>query len=105
MSNLDSATDDSLDELMKTIEDLRQRTETVSRRIEALTENEWLEIGMKNGWISYPFCIEHDATPQTDSEETLCDRDVDWCASVVRLGSPDEWEQDAKLMLSILEQE
>jgi len=50
-----------------------------------LTADEWLEIGLKNGWCTDIVCYTHDSVEMTDEEIHEFDEDLDACIPIVRL--------------------
>jgi hypothetical protein len=46
--------------------------------------DEWLEIGMKAGWVSPPVCETHDGTPMSITEEAEYLDGSDPCIFVMR---------------------
>lgn len=53
---------------------------------------EWLRVGIENGFCTEPICQTHDVVPMHETEERAWDEGSDPCCLVVRLGSYDEWE-------------
>jgi hypothetical protein len=58
-----------------------------------MTFDEWLRYGIENGFCSDQFCNTHDGAPMHESEERLWDEGYDPCMHVVRLGTPEDWDQ------------
>jgi hypothetical protein len=58
------------------------------------TFDEWLDEGIRLGYCSEQFCETHSAAPMTDKEEQAWTEGTDVCIHLVRLGSPDDWDQD-----------
>jgi len=52
---------------------------------DVLDFNEWIEFGVKQGWISEPTCYYHDSLPMTDIEYEEVDEGGDPCINVVRI--------------------
>lgn len=50
-----------------------------------MTFDEWLSLGVENGWCSEPVCCMHDAVPSTDEESAELDEGYDPCLTVVRI--------------------
>jgi len=46
---------------------------------------DWLEVGMKAGWISKPVCATHDGIPATEAEDNEWMEGFDPCQHIVRL--------------------
>ena len=47
---------------------------------------EWIEIGIKNNWITKPFCSTHDGDPyMTEEEEKEWEEGGDPCCHVLKL--------------------
>jgi hypothetical protein len=62
---------------------------------EPMTFDEWLKYGVDNGFCSEQRCDTHEGIPMTETETELFENGNDPCVHVVRLGTPDRWEQDA----------
>lgn len=46
----------------------------------------WLEQGIKNGWVTTPFCNTHDVDPgMTEEEQEDWDSGLDPCQHVLRI--------------------
>jgi hypothetical protein len=50
-----------------------------------VTPGEWLELGVREGWVSEPACATHDGVPTNDEEDGLLEEGFDPCLPVVRL--------------------
>jgi hypothetical protein len=50
-----------------------------------LTFDEWLEIGMKEGYCSSPVCNTHDGLPSSEEEDAEWEDGGDPCVPAVRL--------------------
>ncbi len=50
---------------------------------------DWLLLGMNNGWISRPVCSTHDGLPTTHEEDTEWEDGGDPCIYAVRLFADD----------------
>ena len=50
-----------------------------------MTQHEWLEMGVANGWCSRDFCYTHDSPEMTDAENAEWDDGYDPCIHCVRL--------------------
>jgi hypothetical protein len=61
----------------------------------SLNFDDWLAYGVANGFCSEQVCEIHQGTPMTETEVELFDEGCDPCQHVVRLGTPEEWEEDA----------
>jgi hypothetical protein len=47
---------------------------------------EWLQVGLKEGWISEPFCHTHDGDPyMTEEDEKQWEEGGDPCCHVLKL--------------------
>jgi hypothetical protein len=47
---------------------------------------EWLEIGIKNGWVSESFCYTHDGDPyMTEEEQQEWEEGGDPCSPVLKI--------------------
>lgn len=46
---------------------------------------DWLEIGVKNKWVSEPYCDTHDGGPLTDKEAQELDEGSDPCMVAMRV--------------------
>lgn len=57
--------------------------------VHPLTFEEWLDAGIKNGWITEPFCYTHDLPSMTEDEVKAFDEDYDPCIYAVRLVEDD----------------
>lgn len=55
------------------------------KKMTNLTADEWLEIGLKNGWCTDVVCYTHDSVEMTDEEIHEFDEDLDACIPIVRL--------------------
>lgn len=58
---------------------------------------EWLKYGIENKFCSPQFCEVHDGAPLSETEIEICetgDYDV-LCLPMVRLGTLEDWENDA----------
>jgi hypothetical protein len=51
---------------------------------------DWLILGMSNGWISKPVCSTHDGLPTTHEEDNEWEEGGDPCIYAVRLFADDE---------------
>lgn len=58
-----------------------------------LSYYDWLEAGLRNGFISPPVCAIHDGLPTTEEEDTEFDKGHDPCVFVIR---PYESEEQKK---------
>lgn len=47
--------------------------------------NEWLDIGLKNKWVSDPYCDTHDGGPFTEEEWADLDEGNDPCRVCIRI--------------------
>jgi hypothetical protein len=48
--------------------------------------DEWLMVGISNGWVTEPFCYTHDGDPyMTEEEEKEWEDGGDPCAPVIKL--------------------
>lgn len=56
---------------------------------------DWLAYGIKNGFCSNQACETHEGHPMTELEMAWWDEGLDLCAFVVRLGTPEDWDNDA----------
>jgi hypothetical protein len=50
-----------------------------------MTLNEWLNIGIDNGWCSMPVCATHDGLPGTIEENSEWEEGGDPCQVAVRI--------------------
>jgi hypothetical protein len=55
-----------------------------------MTQDEWLEKGIEEGWCSPPVCETHDGAPMTFDEESEFADGYDPCVPIVRLWAPDD---------------
>ena len=54
---------------------------------------QWLEIGVRNGFVSPPVCYTHDGVPTTLTEDTEFEEGSDPCLHIMRCyESPDQKE-------------
>jgi hypothetical protein len=60
-----------------------------------MTFEEWLAYGQKHEFISPVYCLTHDLIPMSETEDMLWEEGMDLCASGVRLGNIEEWEEQA----------
>lgn len=51
---------------------------------------DWLDIGLKNKWISKPVCFTHDGIPSTDAEDAEWENGYDPCMHGLRLWDDDD---------------
>ena len=51
--------------------------------------HEWIDVGIRAGWISAPVCSMHDGLPLALDEEAEIDEGYDPCLPAVRLWGPD----------------
>lgn len=51
----------------------------------ALTQDDWLQLGVKKGWCSEPVCATHAGLPSTEEEMASWDAGGDPCEYAVRL--------------------
>jgi len=63
--------------------------------------DEWIQYGIDKGFCSEQYCDVHDGPPFSMSEAIVWDDGGDPCVHVVRLGSVEDWEQDAKAWLDV----
>lgn len=56
------------------------------------TLEEWLAYGHARGFCTEQYCSRHAGDPLSPSEEN--DDNGDFCVHVVRLGTPERWEED-----------
>jgi len=61
-----------------------------------MTFDEWLEYGITHGFCSDQFCSTHEGEPTTELEQELWAQGIDPCVYVLRLGTPKDWNEDAK---------
>jgi len=61
-----------------------------------MTFEQWLQVGVENGFCSESFCNTHDGSPTGEKEERLWEEGYDPCVHMVRLGNLAIWEQDAQ---------
>ena len=47
--------------------------------------DDWLEIGLKNGWMTPPLCYTHDGIPTTPDEDQAFEDGDDICIHIMRL--------------------
>ena len=52
----------------------------------------WVRYGVKHGLCSEQFCMTHDASPMSESEDAAWEEGWDPCCHVVRLGTVDDWQ-------------
>jgi hypothetical protein len=50
-----------------------------------MTIEEWLDLGIENGWCSKPVCNTHDGLPSSAAEDEAWDQGYDPCVPAVRL--------------------
>jgi hypothetical protein len=55
-----------------------------------MVPNDWLEIGIVNGWVGPPVCLTHDGAPTTASEDEEFDEGGEPCVFMLRLFDDDE---------------
>lgn len=56
------------------------------------TFEKWLALGIEKGWCSREYCETHDGVPMTEYEADQFDEGYDPCLHIVRLGSPQFWD-------------
>ena len=56
--------------------------------------DEWITVGIQQGFCSEQFCMTHAGPILTDKELEAWDEGIDPCHHVVRLGSPVDWDND-----------
>ena len=66
-----------------------------------MTFDEWLKYGVDNQFCSEQFCDTHDGPSLSESEDVLFSNGNDPCIHVVRLGTEEEWETEAKAQLEL----
>ena len=54
-----------------------------------MTHEEWLRLGLANGWCGPAVCYTHDGIPMSEAEESEF-VDYDFCIHIVRLYEDDE---------------
>ncbi len=54
--------------------------------------DEWYQEGVERGYCTHVVCLSHDWVPMLDEEQDMEMDDL--CISVVRLGSPKDWQRD-----------
>lgn len=47
--------------------------------------HDWLDIGVKNGWVSEPYCDTHDGGPFSEEEMSDFDEGIDSCRIAMRV--------------------
>ena len=47
--------------------------------------NEWLKLGVKNGWCGAPVCYTHDGLPTSESEDAEFEEGSDPCIHIIRM--------------------
>jgi hypothetical protein len=55
------------------------------KKINEITHDEWLEIGINNKWCTDIVCYTHDSVEMTDDEVDEFDEGLDPCISIIRL--------------------
>jgi len=50
-----------------------------------MSYEEWIELGMKEGWCGPPVCSTHDGVPMSENEEVDFDDGGDPCIHIVRM--------------------
>ena len=60
-----------------------------------MTFDEWIQLGVVEGWVSMPVCQTHDGVPQTPEEEAAWEDGWDPCVPVVRLWGPTSESSDS----------
>ena len=61
-----------------------------------MTFDEWIVIGMNNGWCGVPLCEMHDGLPYTKEEMEELDAGHDPCIHVIRLFNSPEDKAEAE---------
>lgn len=49
-----------------------------------ITQAQWLELGIKQGWCSPPVCAQHDGWPTTEAEDLEMEEGFDPCIHIIR---------------------
>ena len=57
-----------------------------------MTFDEWLAVGVEQGWVSLPVCQTHEGSPMTNEEMELWE-DSDPCIHILRIWSDDTREE------------
>lgn len=57
-----------------------------------MTQDEWLKLGIEQGWCSETYCSTHGLMPQTEEEELAWDDEEDPCEHSVRVWSEEQQE-------------
>lgn len=61
-----------------------------------MTQDEWIDLGVEQGWCSQPVCATHDGVPNTFDEDAEWDEGGDPCQHVVRL-----WNDEHRAALGV----
>lgn len=67
----------------------------------SMTFEEWLAYGVANGYCSEQVCDTHAGYPVVDLEHQLFEDGIDPCIHVVRLGTQEQWEENAQAMADL----
>jgi len=57
-----------------------------------MTFEEWLKLGVDEGYCTPQFCLTHAGQPMTNNEEAQWELGDDPCCHMVRLGTPADWD-------------
>jgi hypothetical protein len=68
----------------------------MDRLAQPMTFDEWIVIGMEQGWCSPPLCETHDGLPYTKDEMEELDAGHDPCIHVIRLFDSPEAKAEAE---------
>jgi hypothetical protein len=52
-----------------------------------MTFQEWLQMGIQEGYCSQPVCATHDGLPSTEEEDAQWEEGADPCVPAVRLNA------------------
>jgi len=63
--------------------------------------DEWIQYGIDNGFCSEQYCNTHEVPTFSMTEAIIWDDGGDPCLHVVRLGSAEDWEKNAKAWLAV----
>lgn len=66
-----------------------------------LNFDEWIKYGIDKGFCSEQYCEAHDGPPFSTSEAMIWEDGGDPCIHALRLGSVEDWEQEAKGWLNL----
>ena len=59
-----------------------------------MTFEEWLKLGVDEGYCTPQMCLTHAGWPMTEKEEFYWEKGDDPCCHIVRLGTEKDWDEN-----------